>query len=508
MSLNDVKTINDYGKAGNLDAALVHMRNSLSGNEKHDVFLFSAAIKMCGEKGNWRQALTLLDEMEHCGIAPNLVCCNTAITACVNNKQSKIALNVVWQLVQRGVRLDNYTCSTTLKAYGHLKDWQGALSFLDMMPKMLGVMPNAYCYSAAINACEKGGQWRKAVEVLDLMRENKIEPTTVVCTSVVSACKAHGQWEAALRVLDQMDEMGVKPDAHTFSNAISACDKAGKWNEAIKTFERMKKYGVGPTLVCYGAVLSACEKGKQWGLSMEILDSMTMKPDHIIYTTVLGTCNKTNRWAEAISVLDRMTKDKGKVDKRAYDLVIGVCNRANRYQEAITIAERAMNHGIDVDQRVQEELATLAAKEKDKETALDIIDRMENEGYPVQAKSCNIVGKVCEAEGDRKNAMQMWKLSGNWRKALTILQDIEENENADGEEAFYCDSALHACGKGGAWQEALMILEKMASYNIKPNRSSLGVVAQACKDAGEGEQADRLLQQIKAREIHSTVYSS
>lgn len=46
--------------------------------------------------------------------------------------------------------------------------WQKALDLLDEM-KTNGINPNSVTYSVAISACGNGGQWEKALDLLNLV---------------------------------------------------------------------------------------------------------------------------------------------------------------------------------------------------------------------------------------------------------------------------------------------------------------------------------------------------
>ena len=54
----------------------------------------------------------------------------------------------------------------------------GARALLDEMPAR-GVQPDVYSYSAAISACEKGGQWERAPEFLDEMQTRGVQPSVI-----------------------------------------------------------------------------------------------------------------------------------------------------------------------------------------------------------------------------------------------------------------------------------------------------------------------------------------
>ena len=53
-------------------------------------------------------------------------------------------------------------------------------------------------YSSTISACEKGGQWEKALHLFQEMKHNGIEPNIISYIATIGACEKGGQWEKAL----------------------------------------------------------------------------------------------------------------------------------------------------------------------------------------------------------------------------------------------------------------------------------------------------------------------
>jgi pentatricopeptide repeat protein len=67
-----------------------------------------------------------------------------------------------------------------------------------------GVKPDVITYNASISACEKGGQWEKALQLLEEMRAKGVEPDVSLYSASISACEKGGQWEKALQLLEEM----------------------------------------------------------------------------------------------------------------------------------------------------------------------------------------------------------------------------------------------------------------------------------------------------------------
>jgi pentatricopeptide repeat domain-containing protein 1 len=435
---------------------------------------------------------------------PNLVCYNAAMKALVRGNQAEKALSILTVVQSEGLKPDKFTCSTALKAFSMLKKWQEALEFLDNMPGQMGVEPNAHAYCAAINACEKGGQYAPALQLLERMQKRGVKPNTVTFTSVISACKACGQHEDALRILHSMKDIGVQPDAHTYTNAISACDKAGRWAEAKATFDEMCAKGLVPTLITYGALLRAYENGNQWSKSLALLKEMPMKPDRIAYHSVIGACSKANRWSEAVEVVEKMITIKVVPYQKTFDLVASMCLKAGQFQEARAVCDRAHNCGVEVSTRVQERLAMQIAR-GDWEEASGMLLEMEAKGLEPSCQAFNTAGQACKAAGQQQHAMKMWRRSRNWTEAVALLHSADFEAAPAVTQAGLRNDALYVCGKGDAWEQARDVYLDMDACAAMPTTESIHAAIDALNNANQYAWA-RFLSDINTM-TNSSVYA-
>ena len=60
------------------------------------------------------------------------------------------------------------------------------------------VQSNAVTFSAAISACEKGGEWERALHLVGTMLRSSVESSTIAFNATLSACEKGAEWEKAL----------------------------------------------------------------------------------------------------------------------------------------------------------------------------------------------------------------------------------------------------------------------------------------------------------------------
>ena len=134
------------------------------------------------------------------------------------------------------------------------------------------VTPDVTSYNALISACEKGGEWQRALHLFQLCR-SELQPNLVSYNAMISACQK-GLAVATGRFISksQMDPNGEFIIWRFFYVVFM-----GKWLlkpgvlfnplpwrqlEALKIFNSIPEAKLRPNLVTYSAVISSLEKSR------------------------------------------------------------------------------------------------------------------------------------------------------------------------------------------------------------------------------------------------------
>ena len=135
---------------------------------------FSAAISACASSGKWQHSLALLDEMEAAKMAANIITYNAAISAC---EKRIMAPQTKWHRTHGlgGLFLGECVLEKLCfflpfkigwwaqQCQSQGKQWSTALSIFKKLSD-LSMQLTVVTYAACISACEKGGQWTRALQ--------------------------------------------------------------------------------------------------------------------------------------------------------------------------------------------------------------------------------------------------------------------------------------------------------------------------------------------------------
>lgn len=178
---------------------------------------------------------------------------NLLISAYVKNGLSGEALSTYRQMVKRGIRLDNFSFPSTLKACGdeqnldfgkeiHRAVVTGSLSWcifvqnslvsmygkcgdLDTARIVFDKMPerDAVSWNSMISAYASKGMWNEAFLVFESMRKEKIKLNIVTWNTIAGGCLKIGNYVGALRLVSQMRDSGENLDPVAVLTGLSAC---------------------------------------------------------------------------------------------------------------------------------------------------------------------------------------------------------------------------------------------------------------------------------------------
>ena len=246
---------------------------------------------------------------------------------------------------------------------------------------------DTYCYTAAIEACAKGHMWKKALELLEEMKKRDIAPSEVTYSVAISACGNGGEWQKALDLLEHMREQDMSINLITYNAAITALSKAAKqsskvgksgelWMKAMELLQKMKEDGLEPDGFSFCSAISCCGAEGRWEEALELMEVMQSggprtRPNKIAYTAAIASCGRSGQVDHAVRLFHQMKEQGLSADLVAYNALFLALRVGHRADAAAELWDEMMSLKKQQPQRGRR--AQVATARADNSASPDII---------------------------------------------------------------------------------------------------------------------------------------
>jgi pentatricopeptide repeat domain-containing protein 1 len=295
-----------------------------------------------------------------------------------------------------------------------------------------------------------------------------------------------------LALFDDLAARNVRPARFAFHAAEQACRDSDEPQRALALHERMLEAGVVPNVVSFNTALAAARDGGDVRRCLALMQSMRdrgLVPDAISYSTAISACRRAKLGSEAAGLLAAMPSDG--LEAGELDLVNGILAcAAESTAGSLTSAE-----GLWSTLRAQSTPPTarafgagiaLRAATADADGALSLLSEREAAGYEadatVEARALSACGRAGAAEA-----------------ALSLLDRIEAREGAAADSYCYV-GAIQACARAADARRAMMVLGRADAAGAATVHA-YGAALDACARSGAWEDALSALEQMRARNL-------
>ena len=137
-----------------------------------------------------------------------------------------------------------------------LLDEQGQAYSSGRGQELGGGKPDNVVYNAFLSDLGKAGDLSKAMELLEIMREDETGTPPDACSfnTLLHAFAQRGDTDAVDKLLTAMQDESVAPDAVTFNTLVSMWGRRGDLIRAQEMIEKMREHGLSPNEVRKQAV--------------------------------------------------------------------------------------------------------------------------------------------------------------------------------------------------------------------------------------------------------------
>ncbi|CAH2069652.1 unnamed protein product [Thlaspi arvense] len=401
-----------------------------------------------------------------------------------------------------------------------------ALSILRDCLRIHGAFPSSSTFSSLISRFVAKGEMGKAIEVLEMMTNKKLNYPfdNFVSSAVISGFCKIGKPELALGFFETaMDSGALVPNLVTYTTIVSALCQLGKVDEVRDVVRRLEDEGFEFDCVFCSNWIHGYFKG---GALMDALmqeRKMVEKGisrDTVSYSILIDGMSKEGSIDKALGLLGKMIKEGIEPNLITFTAIMrGLCKKG-KLDEAYALFDRVLSMGIEVDEFVYVTLIDGACRKGYLSRAFSMLEDMEQRGIKPSILTYNTVisglcraGRVSEADEISKG------VSGDVVTYSTLLDGYIKEENVDAVleirrrfveaeipmDLVMCNILLKAFLLVGAYGEADVLYRAMPEMDLTPDTVTYSTMIECCCKTGQIEEALEMFDELRKNSVSSAV---
>ena len=400
-------------------------------------------------------------------------------------------------ILERGLlEKSPYIASILISMYTKCGEVAKAHQVLEELP-----IRNVFSWSALISGYVQQGQGHAALQCLERMQNEGINPNEVSFLCTLKACGSMKTIDKGKQIHDEIVRRGLLEKHVALGNAL--VDMYAKCGLLAKAHQVLKELPIRNE-VSWSTLISRYAQEGQGQEALNCFEEMQrdgINPDGITFICILQACG-------SVGAIDRGTKthndivDRGLLKKNTnlgnalVDMYVkcGILDKAKRVLEELPIRNVVSWNAL---------IAGYAQQGQGHE-ALNCFDRMESEGFSPNAvtficilKACGSIGAIDKGKQIHTEIINVGLLEKSIMLG-TALVDIfakcgflskarQVHEELHVRDVVSWSALIAGYAEQGHWQEAIICFERMRREGFSPNEVTFLSVLNACRHAGKSD---------------------
>ncbi|CAL0329288.1 unnamed protein product [Lupinus luteus] len=357
-----------------------------------------------------------------------------------------------------------------------------AFDYIRLIPN-----PTLSTFNMLMSVCTSSQDSERAFQVLQLLKEARLEPDCQLYTTLISTCAKSGKVDQMFEVFHKMVNSGVEPNVLTYGALIDGCARVGQVAKAFGVYGIMRSKNVKPDRVVFNALIAACAQSGAVDRAFDVLAEMAAEtqpidPDHITFGALMKACSKAGQVERAKDVYKMIQKYNIKGSPELYTIAINSCSQTGDWEFAQSVYNDMTQKGVLPDEMFLSALIDVAGHAKKLDAAFEVLQEAHRGGIHLGIMSYSSLMGACSN-------------TRNWQKALELYDYIKSHKLVP--TVSTVNALLTALCDGDQFQRALEILSEMKGLGLRPNSITYSLLIVASEKNDDMEAAQMLLSQAK-----------
>lgn len=293
--------ISGFSESGNLELA----RNFFERMPEKNRISWNAIIAGSEKNADYDGAIKLFIEMQGAGEKPDRHTLSSLLSICAESVAVDLGMQI-HQLVTKIVVPDIPLNNSLITMYARCGAIFEARTIFDEMQFEKDVIS----WNAMIGGYASHGYALEALELFDLMKQQRVRPTYITFIAVLNACTHAGLVDQGWLHFEAMiNEFGIEPRVEHFASIVDMMGRFGNVEEALNIIYAMS---LEPDKSVWGALLNACKVHNNVEIAQVAAEALLrLDPeDSGPYVLLYNMFVDVERWDDANKVRELMDKSR------------------------------------------------------------------------------------------------------------------------------------------------------------------------------------------------------
>lgn len=331
-----------YSKCRSLDYAVKALRR----NREKNVISWTTAISACGDNGDSAMGLNLFAEMLLEGVEPNEFTLTSVLSLCCIMRAVHVGLQIHSLSIKLGYKSNLPVSNSLMYLYLKCGGLSEAKKLFDGMEKVSVITWNAMIagHAQMMDFAGDGlSSHHCGIEALNIflrLNRSSMKPDLFTLSSVLTVCSSLVALEQGEQVHAQTIKTGFLSDVVVGTALVNMYNKCGSIERASKAFVEMSTR----TMISWTSMITAFAQHGRSQQALQLFEDMRLagvRPNKVTFVGVLSACSHAGLINEALAYFEMMKKEyKIKPAMDHFSCLIDMFMRLGKLDEAFDFIEK------------------------------------------------------------------------------------------------------------------------------------------------------------------------